>query len=110
DNITMLGWRVGYVFLLVGAVHLTMLATNFGISKFIRLSKPATASFTIHTSQKTLTVSAFVWETYFAAQFPLALIPVIAHHITQMVADTIVAERMRLSTDRDAGPAAGTDG
>ena len=72
-----------------------MLALNYGISRVIRLDWPSTTAFTLHASQKTLTVSYVVWAGYFAAQYPMALIPGIMYHLTQMVMDTVVAEQMK---------------
>ena len=77
------------------ALHALILAMNYGISKLIRLDWPSTVAFTLHTSQKTLTVSYVVWAGFFAAHFPLAMIPGIMYHLTQMVMDTVVAEQMR---------------
>ncbi len=77
------------------ALHALILALNYGISKLIRLDWPSTVAFTLHTSQKTLTVSYVVWAGFFAAHFPLAMIPGIMYHLTQMVMDTVVAEQMK---------------
>jgi solute carrier family 10 (sodium/bile acid cotransporter), member 7 len=76
-------------------LHALILAMNYGISRLIRLDWPSTVAFTIHTSQKTLTVSYVVWAGYFATHFPLAMIPGIIYHLTQMVVDTVVAEKMK---------------
>lgn len=76
-------------------LHALILVMNFGISKIIGLDRPSTTAFTIHTSQKTLAVSYLVWSGYFASQYPLALIPGIVYHLTQMIMDTLVAERFR---------------
>jgi sodium/bile acid cotransporter 7 len=76
-------------------LHALILSMNFGISKIIGLDRPSTTAFTIHTSQKTLAVSYLVWSGYFASQYPLALIPGIVYHLTQMIMDTFVAERFR---------------
>jgi predicted Na+-dependent transporter len=73
-------------------LHSLVLLLNYAISRFLRLDPPSTIAFTIHTSQKTLTVSYVVWAGCFAAQYPLALIPGIIYHLTQMVMDTFVAE------------------
>ena len=35
------------------------------------------------------------WAGNFGAQYPLALIPGIVYHLTQMIMDTFVAERFR---------------
>jgi solute carrier family 10 (sodium/bile acid cotransporter), member 7 len=76
-------------------LHVCILLINYGISRLLRLNRPSTTAFTIHTSQKTLTVSYVVWAGAFAAQYPLALIPGIIYHLTQIVMDTFVAERFR---------------
>ncbi len=86
-------------------LHSLVLALNYTISRVIRLDRPSTTAFTIHTSQKTLTVSYLVWAGYFASQFPMAMIPGIGYHLTQMVMDSIVAQRFRLAAERkDAAP------
>jgi sodium/bile acid cotransporter 7 len=76
-------------------LHSLILTMNYGISKIIGLDPPSTTAFTIHTSQKTLAVSYLVWSGYFVHQYPLALIPGIAYHLTQMIMDTFVAEKFR---------------
>jgi sodium/bile acid cotransporter 7 len=66
----------------------------------MKLDRPSTTAFTIHVSQKTLTVSYLVWAGYFASQYPMALIPGIGYHLTQTILDSIVAERFRVAADR----------
>ena len=91
----------GLLAFIVG-LHSLILLLNYAISRFLGLDRPSTTAFTIHTSQKTLTVSYVVWAGGFAAQYPLALIPGILYHLTQMVMDTVVAERFkRLSSRRE---------
>ena len=90
-----LGFRVIYILLFTVALHALILLLNFTIAKAIRLNQPSVAAFTIHVSQKTLTISSVVWVGYFAADYPFALIPVVAYHLTQMIADTFVAHRFR---------------
>jgi sodium/bile acid cotransporter 7 len=89
------GPAVAGVLLFTVALHALILLLNYGLARVIRLDRPSTAAFTIHTSQKTLTISYLVWAGYFAADYPMALIPGIAYHLTQMIMDTIVAYRFR---------------
>jgi len=98
-RISELGLRIAYVFVFVFFLHFLILVMNLGISRLIRLDLASTAAFTIHTSQKTLTVSFIVWDGYFA-QFALGMIPTIVHHLTQSIADTIVAHRFRSVAER----------
>jgi len=81
-------------------LHILILAMNFGISKLLKLDRPSISAFTIHTSQKTLTISYLVWAGYFATAYPMALIPGICYHLTQMIMDTIVAHRFRRKEER----------
>ena len=96
DRIIQAGSTLLFVFTVMIGLHIMILLINYGISRLIRLDLPSTAAFTIHTSQKTLTVSYLVWAGYFAESYPMALIPPIAYHLTQMIMDTIVAQRFRL--------------
>ena len=92
DRIIEAGTALFGLFLFMFTLHILILVINLGLSKMIHLDPSSTAAFTIHTSQKTLTISYIVWSGYFAAAFPMALIPCIAYHIIQMVADTLVAQ------------------
>ncbi len=86
------------IFLVFGfmiGLRILILTMNFTISRFIGLDQASTSAFTIHTSQKTLTVSYLVWAGYFASDFPMAMIPPIAFHLTQMLMDTILAHHFR---------------
>jgi sodium/bile acid cotransporter 7 len=95
DRIIEAGLAVLGIFIFMILLHIFILMMNYGISRLIRLDTPSTAAFTIHASQKTLTVGYLVWSGYFAKMFPMALIPAIAYHITQMILDTFVADWFR---------------
>ena len=106
------GPQLGSLLLFVCLLHGVVLAMNFGISHLIRLDRAATAAFTIQTSQKTLTVSYLVWAGYFADAYPMAVMPAIGYHLTQMVADTLLAHRLRRWIHyrcKSPAPAAPTD-
>lgn len=87
------GMGAGLVGLFVFMIflHALILALNLALAKMIRLDRPSTSAFTIHTSQKTLTISYVVWAGYFSQAFPLAMVPGIAYHLVQMFMDTFVA-------------------
>jgi len=76
-------------------LRVLILIMNYTISRFIGLDQASTSAFTIHTSQKTLTVSYLVWAGYFAIDFPMGMIPPIAFHLTQMFMDTMLAHHFR---------------
>ncbi|MCB2145285.1 MAG: bile acid:sodium symporter [Deltaproteobacteria bacterium] len=89
------GSQISLLFIFVIALHGMILALNLGLSRLFGLDPPSTAAFTIQTSQKTLTVSYLVWAGYFSSAFPMAIYPAVGYHLTQMVADTLMAHRMR---------------
>jgi solute carrier family 10 (sodium/bile acid cotransporter), member 7 len=91
DRIVRVGPILVLVFSFMIGLHVFILIVNKALSGLIRLDLPSTAAFTIHTSQKTLAISYLVWSGFFAAQYPMALIPPIAYHLTQMIMDTFVA-------------------
>jgi sodium/bile acid cotransporter 7 len=93
------GWAIASVLVFMVCLHGIYLLGNYGLARLLRLDLPSQAAFTIQTSQKTLTVSYIVWAGYFAAAYPLAMVPVIGYHLTQMVMDTIVAERFKKIAD-----------
>ena len=101
-RIVQAGTAIIAVFVFMVGLHLLILILNYAISRMIRLDRASTSAFTIHTSQKTLTVSYIVWSGHFAALYPMALIPAIAYHITQSILDTLVAHRFREQMERKA--------
>jgi len=100
DRILHAGSTIILVLALMIVLHSLVLAMNYGISKGIGLDRASTVAFTIHASQKTLTVSYLVWAGYFAADYPMALIPSIGYHLTQMIMDTVVAEKFRIAAEK----------
>jgi sodium/bile acid cotransporter 7 len=106
-RIAQAGSGIVAVFAFMIVLHVLFLALNFGLARMIRLDRASTSAFTIHTSQKTLTVSYIVWAGHFAALYPMALIPAIAYHITQSVVDTLVAHHFRNRMRADPCPAGG---
>ena len=102
SGILAVGAGMVMVFAFAVVVHVLMLGGNFGLARLLRLDRPSTSAFTIHCSQKTLTVSYLVWKGFFATLYPAALVPVIAHHISQMLLDTLVAERFGSRSEKQA--------
>ena len=95
------GATVISVLVFVVFLHSLVLVMNYAISRLIGLDRPSTTAFTIHTSQKTLAVSYIVWAGYFSTQYPMALIPAIGYHLTQMIMDSVVAQKFRIAAERD---------
>jgi len=99
DRILQAGAILFLVFLFMIGLHVFIIIVNRTIAGLIRLDLPSTAAFTIHTSQKTLTISYLIWAGYFAVEYPMALIPGIAYHLTQMIMDTFVARWFRTKAE-----------
>jgi sodium/bile acid cotransporter 7 len=87
------GSDMALVLAVMAGMHLIFLAMNYWISRALGLGPGSTSAFTIHTSQKTLNISYLVWAGFFAVSNPMAMIPGIAYHLSQMVIDTLVARR-----------------
>lgn len=95
DNINQAGTEIISIIIFMVFLHFFMLFLNYGIAHLLRLDRPSITAFTIHTSQKTLTVTYIVWAGYFANDYPMAFIPAIICQLTQMTAGTFVAEFFR---------------
>lgn len=103
-KMTELGFRVIYIVAFMFFLHLLILLLNYGISRLIKLDHGSTAAFTIHISQKTLTVSYVVWAGFFSS-YGLAIIPAVSYHLIQVIADTFVAHRFARTAEPSSGPA-----
>ena len=99
-RVSQMGFRLILIFLFLILFHSFILFLNSRLARLLKLDRASTSAFTIHTSQKTLTVSYVVWADYFAAAFPMALIPGIGYHLTQSVMDSVIADRLRERADR----------
>ena len=92
ENISQMGTSVIGVVVFIVFLHFLMLFLNYAIANLLKFDRPSITAFTIHTSQKTLTVTYIVWAGYFADNYPMAFIPAIVCQLTQMTVGTFVAE------------------
>lgn len=95
EHIAQTGSEMFEVTVFVVFLHFLMLFTNYGLSHLLKLDQPSMTAFTIHTSQKTLTVTYIIWTGYFASDFPMAFVPAIICQLTQMIVGTFVTEYFR---------------
>jgi len=84
-----------YLLLYMVFLHFLMVFLNYVISRVLKLDNPSLTAFTIHTSQKTLTITYIVWSGFFAADYPSAFIPAILCQLTQMTTGSILADCIR---------------
>jgi sodium/bile acid cotransporter 7 len=74
-------------------VHLAILFTGHGLGRMLGVGREDRIAVGFAGSQKTLMVGLDVSLKYFAHQ-PLAVLPMIVYHVGQLVADTVVADRL----------------
>jgi sodium/bile acid cotransporter 7 len=72
-------------------VHVALLLLGFVFSRALRFSRDDAIGVAISGSQKTLMVGAYLAM----AIGPLAILPMVAYHATQLVIDTLVADWLR---------------
>lgn len=85
----------GTVALLAGvgaAVHLAGAASGFGLAGALGLPRAERIAVLFAGSQKTLFVGVYLAAEHFPGD-PLALLPVTAYHVVQLVLDTLLANR-----------------
>lgn len=81
--------------LLCVAIHLAGLAVGWGSSCLLGFDRAVAVAVAFACSQKTLPVALVLFETYFKEAHPLAVVPMVLYHAGQLIADTLVADRMK---------------
>ena len=97
--------NVMLMILAVAAVHVTLLAAGFGLSKLLRFSREDAIAVAFSGSQKTMMVGAYLA----LAVGPLAILPMVAYHAVQLVTDTLIADHLRQRHDAAADQSAVSD-
>jgi sodium/bile acid cotransporter 7 len=72
-------------------VHIALLIIGFGLAWAFGIAREDTIAVAFAGSQKTLMVGAYLAS----AVSPLAILPMVAYHATQLVIDTLVADWLR---------------
>jgi sodium/bile acid cotransporter 7 len=78
----------------VAAIHLITLYAGHVLGRAASLPREERIAVGFSGSQKTLMIGLEVALTYFA-DLPLAMLPMVAYHVTQLILDTAVADRLR---------------
>lgn len=76
-------------------LHLVALFAGLWSSGSFGIDEPRCRAIAFAGSQKTLPIALLLFNGYFAAQFPLAILPLLFYHVGQLVLDTLIAERMK---------------
>jgi sodium/bile acid cotransporter 7 len=87
----------------VAAVHVVLLLVGFGLSKSLGFTRSDAIPVALAGSQKTLMVGAYLA----VAVGPLAILPMVAYHATQLIIDTLLADWLRNSSS--AAPTGAAD-
>jgi sodium/bile acid cotransporter 7 len=82
----------------VAAVHIVLLGLGFGLSRLLSVRRADAIAVAFSGSQKTLMVGVYLSM----AVAPLAILPMVAYHATQLVVDTLVADWLRRRTNQPA--------
>ena len=84
------------------SLHVAALYFGFWTSCWLGFDGARQRAIAFCGSQKTLPVSILLFEKYFEAAFPLAIIGVLFFHVGQLLLDTLIAERMKRTTSQNA--------
>jgi sodium/bile acid cotransporter 7 len=81
------------------ATHIAALFFGYYSSHALGIDRPRRIAIAFSGSQKTLPVSVFLFDAYFQADFPLAVIPLLFFHVGQLLFDTMVSSHFALSRE-----------
>jgi sodium/bile acid cotransporter 7 len=80
-------------------VHVAGLALGLGGGRLVGLDRRDRIAAGFAASQKTLPVGLMVWNDYFQADYPLAVLPLVVYHAGQLLVDTLIADRLASRPD-----------
>jgi len=73
-------------------LHLGTLAAGLFSGRWLGLERARKIAVGFAASQKTLPVALLLFEKYFRSDFPLAIMPLVLYHVSQLILDTFLAE------------------
>jgi sodium/bile acid cotransporter 7 len=95
-------WDAPMIFLwsiiLALALHLFALASGLISCRWLGFDRGRQIAVAFSASQKTLQVSLVLYDQYFKAPFPFAVMPLLFYHVGQLLLDTLIAKRMARDT------------
>jgi solute carrier family 10 (sodium/bile acid cotransporter), member 7 len=93
-----LGWNVAAIFVwsivLAVGMHLLAVAIGMASSCWLGFDRGRQIAVAFSASQKTLQVSLMLYDQYYMAEFPFAVMPLLFYHVGQLLFDTVIAKRM----------------
>ena len=79
------------------SIHVLALFLGLVSSRLLRFERANQIAVAFACSQKTLPVALYLFDTYFVATHPLAVVPLVFYHVGQLLLDTLIAERLARS-------------
>jgi sodium/bile acid cotransporter 7 len=76
------------------AVHLAALTLGHLGGRALGFERGDCIAIAFAGSQKTLPVALYLYQTYYVADYPLAVLSLALYHVGQLLADTLVADRL----------------
>ena len=85
---------------LPAGLHLLTLLAGHVSSGWLGFDRGRRVAVAFACSQKTLPVSLLLFQRYYQDLFPLAILPLLFHHVGQLLLDTVIASRWRRDEDK----------
>jgi solute carrier family 10 (sodium/bile acid cotransporter), member 7 len=76
------------------ALHLFAVAAGLVSCRWLGFDRGRQIAVAFSASQKTLQISLVLFEQYFKADYPFAVMPLLFYHVGQLLLDTIIAKRL----------------
>ena len=76
------------------ALHLAAMGVGYWVARGLRFSPPDRAAVVFASSQKTLPLGVYIAAAFSSAGAPLAVIPMLMYHTSQLFIDTAIADRL----------------
>jgi sodium/bile acid cotransporter 7 len=73
-------------------LHVVAVGLAMGGGRLARMGRDEQIAVAFAGSQKTLPIGLFLFETYYRADYPLAVLPMLFYHAGQLLVDTIIAD------------------
>jgi sodium/bile acid cotransporter 7 len=75
--------------------HLTGVFLGLVAGRLLRLDRADRIAIGFAASQKTLPVGLMLFNGYYLADYPLAVLPLVVYHAGQLLVDTLIADQLR---------------
>ncbi len=88
-------WIVGVSVVLSMVLHMSAIAASFVTCRWLGFDRGQQIAVAFSASQKTIQVSLALFDEYYEAAFPYAIVPMVCYHVGQLIVDTFIAKKLR---------------